>query len=81
MRPGAGLGCGDGLLLELLAARPANAPSLLAGLDLFVEELASDRRRPGLAEAELRAAGRRNSPSVANGSHGCVSSRGADAEL
>ncbi|MFJ6603143.1 class I SAM-dependent methyltransferase [Streptomyces lydicus] len=49
------LGCGDGLLLELLAA--SGPPrSALFGVDLSVEELALARRRRGLGRAGLCAA-------------------------
>ena len=46
------LGCGDGLLLELLIAR-GHAPGALAGIDLSPDELAAARRRPALAEVAL----------------------------
>lgn len=48
------LGCGDGLLLELLAERGGGARRELAGLDLSAEELALARRRPGVDRADLR---------------------------
>ncbi|MGW2395024.1 class I SAM-dependent methyltransferase [Kitasatospora sp. NPDC001664] len=44
------LGCGDGLLLELLAREPGRT---LAGLDLSAHALAAARRRPALAEVQL----------------------------
>ncbi|WP_406478789.1 class I SAM-dependent methyltransferase [Streptomyces platensis] len=67
------LGCGDGLLLELLAARPAGAPSVLAGLDLSAEELALARRRPGLAAADLRPGRAQQLPFADGWFDGCVS--------
>ncbi|MGQ4512458.1 methyltransferase domain-containing protein [Streptomyces sp. DW26H14] len=45
------LGCGDGLLLELLAE--GRSPADLAGIDLSPEALALARVRPALAGAEL----------------------------
>ncbi|WP_435604564.1 class I SAM-dependent methyltransferase [Streptomyces sp. bgisy130] len=67
------LGCGDGLLLELLAARPTGAPSVLAGLDLSAEELALARRRPGLGRTDLRV-GRAQQLSFSDAQFdGCVS--------
>ncbi len=44
------VGCGDGLLLELLAAGPGRQ---VAGVDLSAAELALARRRPGLDTAPL----------------------------
>ncbi|GAA3164123.1 MULTISPECIES: class I SAM-dependent methyltransferase [Streptomyces] len=44
------VGCGDGLLLELLAAGPGRQ---VAGIDLSAAELALARRRPGLDAAVL----------------------------
>ncbi|MEU3993768.1 methyltransferase domain-containing protein [Streptomyces platensis] len=67
------LGCGDGLLLELLAARPAGAPSVLAGLDLSAEELTLARRRPGLGGADLRAGRAQQLPFIDGRFDGCVS--------
>ncbi|WP_345643355.1 class I SAM-dependent methyltransferase [Streptomyces tremellae] len=46
------LGCGDGLLLELLARE--RDPADLAGVDLSPQALALARRRPALAGARLR---------------------------
>ncbi|MFG2830135.1 class I SAM-dependent methyltransferase [Streptomyces sp. NPDC048434] len=48
------LGCGDGLLLELLAEREAGARRTLAGIDLSAEELTLARGRPGVEGADLR---------------------------
>jgi SAM-dependent methyltransferase len=45
------LGCADGVLLEVLAARGAE---VLTGIDLSAEELAIARRRPALRGADLR---------------------------
>ena len=45
------LGCADGALLEVLAGRGAKT---LAGIDLSEAELALARRRPALANADLR---------------------------
>ncbi|MFI5606225.1 class I SAM-dependent methyltransferase [Amycolatopsis sp. NPDC051903] len=45
------LGCADGELLSVFAARGAQR---LAGIDLSVNELAFARRRPELEDAELR---------------------------
>ncbi|QRP45209.1 bifunctional 2-polyprenyl-6-hydroxyphenol methylase/3-demethylubiquinol 3-O-methyltransferase UbiG [Amycolatopsis sp. FDAARGOS 1241] len=45
------LGCADGELLSIFAARGAHR---LAGIDLSLNELAFARRRPELANAELR---------------------------
>ncbi|GAA5614694.1 methyltransferase domain-containing protein [Streptomyces platensis] len=67
------LGCGDGLLLELLAARPAGAPSMLAGLDLSAEELALARPRPGLAAADLRPGRAQQLPFADGWFDGCLS--------
>ncbi|MGW1839069.1 class I SAM-dependent methyltransferase [Streptomyces sp. NPDC002067] len=44
------VGCGDGLLLDMLAAGPGRE---VAGLDLSTPELALARCRPGLGTAEL----------------------------
>ncbi|MFI6768795.1 class I SAM-dependent methyltransferase [Streptomyces sp. NPDC050355] len=80
------LGCGDGLLLELLAARDPGtgravpeltAPGLavpeLAGLDLSPEELALARRRPGLDRADLRVGRAQRLPFPNGRFDGCVS--------
>ncbi|WP_405840573.1 class I SAM-dependent methyltransferase [Streptomyces platensis] len=67
------LGCGDGLLLELLVARPAGSPSVLAGLDLSAEELALARRRPGLAAADLRPGRAQQLPFADGRFDGCLS--------
>jgi SAM-dependent methyltransferase len=45
------LGCADGALLEVMADRGART---LAGIDLSEAELALARRRPALADADLR---------------------------
>jgi SAM-dependent methyltransferase len=45
------LGCADGALLEVLAGQGAE---VLAGIDLSEGELAFARRRPALADADLR---------------------------
>ncbi|WP_033294229.1 class I SAM-dependent methyltransferase [Amycolatopsis jejuensis] len=45
------LGCGDGALLAVLAARGAEK---LAGIDLSARQLDVARRRPGLKKADLR---------------------------
>ncbi|MCB5911394.1 class I SAM-dependent methyltransferase [Streptomyces pinistramenti] len=63
------LGCGDGLLLELLAADPGRE---LAGLDLSAEELALARRRPGVAAAELRTGRAQQLPFADGRFDGCV---------
>ncbi|MGW3010874.1 class I SAM-dependent methyltransferase [Streptomyces sp. NPDC001219] len=67
------LGCGDGLLLELLAGRAAGAPSVLAGVDLSVEELALARRRPGVGRAALLAGRAQQLPFTNARFDGCVS--------
>ncbi|MGY5129317.1 class I SAM-dependent methyltransferase [Streptomyces nigrescens] len=67
------LGCGDGLLLELLAGRAAGAPSVLAGLDLSAEELALARRRPGVERADLRVGRAQQLPFADGRFDGCVS--------
>ncbi len=70
------LGCGDGLLLELLAARspgPGRAVPALAGLDLSPEELALARRRPGLGRADLRVGRAQQLPFPDGRFDGCVS--------
>ncbi|WP_307792700.1 class I SAM-dependent methyltransferase [Streptomyces sp. HB132] len=64
------LGCGDGLLLELLARRAGRE---LAGVDLSAHSLALARRRPALSEAKLEE-GRVQELSFADGSFdACVS--------
>ncbi|WP_107053093.1 class I SAM-dependent methyltransferase [Streptomyces sp. NRRL S-337] len=77
------LGCGDGLLLELLAERGRRADRSLAdrepadrelaGLDLSAEELALARRRPGVARADLRAGRAQQLPFEDGRFDGCVS--------
>ncbi|MGG7572128.1 class I SAM-dependent methyltransferase [Streptomyces sirii] len=70
------LGCGDGLLLELLAAcdpGPGRAVPELAGLDLSPEELALARRRPGLDRADLRVGRAQRLPFPNGRFDGCVS--------
>ncbi|MFD4399237.1 class I SAM-dependent methyltransferase [Kitasatospora sp. NPDC058397] len=64
------LGCGDGLLLELLAGTSGRE---LAGIDLSPEALALARRRPALAGARL-AVGRAQELPFADGAFdACVS--------
>ncbi|AOP50411.1 class I SAM-dependent methyltransferase [Streptomyces lydicus] len=66
------LGCGDGLLLELLAT--SGPPrTVLAGVDLSAEELALARRRPGLGPAALCAARAQQLPFSAARFDGVVS--------
>ncbi len=82
------LGCGDGLLLELLAERERRADRSLAdreptdreladrelaGLDLSAEELALARRRPGVARADLRVGRAQQLPFEDGRFDGCVS--------
>lgn len=67
------LGCGDGLLLELLAAGEAGARRRLAGIDLSAEELALARRRPGVERADLRVGRAQQLPFRASHFDGCVS--------
>ncbi|MEU6330407.1 class I SAM-dependent methyltransferase [Streptomyces sp. NPDC047049] len=67
------LGCGDGLLLELLATGEAGARRRLAGIDLSAEELALARRRPGVARADLRAGRAQRLPFHTSYFDGCVS--------
>lgn len=64
------LGCGDGLLLELLAQKPGRQ---LAGVDLSSHSLALARQRPALSEANLKE-GRAQELPFADGSFdACVS--------
>ncbi|MEE4424392.1 class I SAM-dependent methyltransferase [Streptomyces bugieae] len=67
------LGCGDGLLLELLAERGRRPGRALAGLDLSAEELALARRRPGVAQADLRSGRAQQLPFEDGRFDGCVS--------
>ncbi|THA86319.1 class I SAM-dependent methyltransferase [Streptomyces sp. A0592] len=64
------LGCGDGLLLELLARTPGRQ---LAGLDLSSHSLALARSRPALSEARLEAGRAQELPFPDNGFDACVS--------
>ncbi|MFD6225900.1 class I SAM-dependent methyltransferase [Streptomyces sp. NPDC060232] len=64
------LGCGDGVLLDVLASSPGRQ---LAGVDLSAHSLALARRRPALSEAAL-AQGRAQELPFADGSFdACVS--------
>jgi SAM-dependent methyltransferase len=65
------LGCGDGLLLELLAEGRDAAG--LAGIDLSPEALRLAARRPALAEAELREARAQALPFADGAFDACVS--------
>ncbi|WP_326619238.1 class I SAM-dependent methyltransferase [Streptomyces decoyicus] len=67
------LGCGDGLLLELLAAGKAGARRSLAGIDLSAEELTLARGRPGVGRADLRVARAQQLPFQDGRFDGCVS--------
>ncbi|MGP8299914.1 class I SAM-dependent methyltransferase [Streptomyces inhibens] len=67
------LGCGDGLLLELLGEQGRNAGRVLAGLDLSTEELALARRRPGVDRADLRVGRAQQLPFPDGRFDGCVS--------
>ncbi|MFB6438948.1 class I SAM-dependent methyltransferase [Streptomyces sp. NPDC056411] len=68
------LGCGDGLLLELLAESRRGRPGReVAGLDLSVAELALARRRPGLERAALCAGRAQQLPFRSAQFDGCVS--------
>ncbi|GES34507.1 class I SAM-dependent methyltransferase [Streptomyces angustmyceticus] len=67
------LGCGDGLLLELLAAGEAGAGRALAGIDLSAEELRLARARPGVAGADLRVVRAQQLPFQDGWFDGCVS--------
>ncbi|MEW1754524.1 class I SAM-dependent methyltransferase [Streptomyces angustmyceticus] len=67
------LGCGDGLLLELLAAGEAGAGRALAGIDLSAEELRLARTRPGVEGADLRVCRAQRLPFQDGWFDGCVS--------
>ncbi|MET7802048.1 class I SAM-dependent methyltransferase [Streptomyces decoyicus] len=67
------LGCGDGLLLELLASGEAGARRVLAGIDLSAEELTLARGRPGVGRADLRVARAQQLPFQDGRFDGCVS--------
>ncbi|MGW2024198.1 class I SAM-dependent methyltransferase [Streptomyces decoyicus] len=67
------LGCGDGLLLELLASGEAGARRALAGIDLSAEELTLARGRPGVGRADLRVARAQQLPFPGGSFDGCVS--------
>ncbi|BDH15824.1 class I SAM-dependent methyltransferase [Streptomyces hygroscopicus] len=67
------LGCGDGLLLELLASGEAGARRSLAGIDLSAEELTLARGRPGVGRADLRVARAQQLPFQDGRFDGCVS--------
>ncbi|WP_030992669.1 class I SAM-dependent methyltransferase [Streptomyces sp. NRRL S-1813] len=67
------LGCGDGLLLELLASGEAGARRALAGIDLSAEELTLARGRPGVGRADLRVARAQQLPFQDGWFDGCVS--------
>ncbi|MBP2472596.1 SAM-dependent methyltransferase [Crossiella equi] len=64
------LGCGDGYLLELLAASPHRR---LTGLDLSPEALAAARARPALAQARLLLGRAQEMPFPADSFDACVS--------
>ncbi|MCS0600360.1 class I SAM-dependent methyltransferase [Streptomyces sp. LP11] len=64
------LGCGDGSLLELLAATPGRR---LAGVDLSPDSLALARRRPALSTAALAEARAQYLPFPDDGFDACVS--------
>ncbi|MFI1466297.1 class I SAM-dependent methyltransferase [Streptomyces wuyuanensis] len=64
------LGCGDGLLLELLARSPGRQ---LAGVDLSSHSLALARRRPALAEAKLEEGRAQELPFADDSFDACVS--------
>ena len=64
------LGCGDGLLLELLARR---AGRQLAGVDLSSHSLALARRRPALSEAKLEKGRAQELPFADDNFDACVS--------
>lgn len=65
------LGCGDGLLLELLAAREPGRH--LAGVDLSPSSLALARRRPALSGARLEEGRAQELPFADDGFDACVS--------
>ncbi|MFD8547363.1 class I SAM-dependent methyltransferase [Streptomyces sp. NPDC059649] len=67
------LGCGDGMLLELLAEQGRPADGALAGVDLSAEELALARCRPGVGRADLRAGRAQQLPFEDGRFDGCVS--------
>ncbi|MFF9979061.1 class I SAM-dependent methyltransferase [Streptomyces erythrochromogenes] len=64
------LGCGDGLLLELLARTPGRE---LAGVDLSSHSLALARSRPALSEATLEQGRAQELPFPDGGFDACVS--------
>ncbi|APU38625.1 MULTISPECIES: class I SAM-dependent methyltransferase [unclassified Streptomyces] len=64
------LGCGDGVLLELLAKRPGGRP---AGVDLSPHSLARARRRPALSRATLAAGRAQELPFADDSFDACVS--------
>jgi SAM-dependent methyltransferase len=64
------LGCGDGLLLELLAR---DSGRQLAGVDLSPQSLALARRRPALAGASLEEARAQALPFAGESFDACVS--------
>ncbi|MFF1282249.1 class I SAM-dependent methyltransferase [Streptomyces sp. NPDC058299] len=64
------LGCGDGLLLELLAATPGRR---LAGVDLSPQSLSLARRRPALSAAALLEARAQRLPFRTGAFDACVS--------
>ncbi|MFI5529681.1 class I SAM-dependent methyltransferase [Kitasatospora sp. NPDC051853] len=64
------LGCGDGLLLDLLAREPGRE---LAGLDLSAHALAVARRRPALAGVRLEQGRAQQLPFPDGGFDACVS--------
>ncbi|WP_327121829.1 class I SAM-dependent methyltransferase [Streptomyces sp. NBC_01341] len=64
------LGCGDGLLLEYLAASEGRQ---LAGVDLSPEEVALARRRPALSGARLEAGRAQDLPFADGSFDACVS--------
>ncbi|MEW2438576.1 class I SAM-dependent methyltransferase [Streptomyces caniferus] len=67
------LGCGDGMLLELLAEGAAGARRTLTGIDLSAEELTLARRRPGVSGADLRVGRAQQLPFQNGWFDGCVS--------
>ncbi|MFI1176612.1 class I SAM-dependent methyltransferase [Streptomyces melanogenes] len=64
------LGCGDGLLLELLARGPGRQ---LAGVDLSSHSLALARRRPALSDARLEEGRAQELPFAEDSFDACVS--------